>query len=90
MVKKDVKKNLGNIKTLDLGIKKKLSSINKKAKTHKGRKILESKEAKVVENTKTAIFLRGNKISSTISSLISELHILRGTAEASRLFMRKA
>jgi ribosome production factor 2 len=62
----------------------------RKAKTHKGRKIIENKEAKIVENAKTAIFLRGNKISGTISSLISELHILRGIAEASRLHMRKA
>jgi hypothetical protein len=39
------------------------SLVIKKAKTQKGRKILESKDALNVENQKSAIFLKGTKCS---------------------------
>ena len=49
-------------RVLDLSLSSKSHEI-KKAKTHKGRKIQESKEAKIVENPKTAMFIKGLKSS---------------------------
>lgn len=50
----------------------------KKGKTHKGRKVLEDRAPKVVENAKTAIFIKGNKSSNVINQVMKELNILRG------------
>ena len=48
----------------ELGIKADSLGITKrKAKTHKGRKILESKEAKLIEDPKRSIMIKGNKTS---------------------------
>ena len=73
---------------LDLGIDLKSKDV-KKAKTHKGRRILDNRAPKLIENPKTAIFIKGNKTSSTVNSLMTELHILRGPDERSRIFMNK-
>ena len=59
-----------------------------KAKTHKGRKILEAKAPKIFENPKTSIFIKGNKSSEVINMLLKELHLLRGD-ERSKLFLKK-
>lgn len=55
----------GGVKTAkELGLKVDSMGIGKrKAKSHKGRKILEAKEGKVIEDPKTAIFVKGNKTS---------------------------
>jgi ribosomal protein L34 len=47
----------------ELSIKAKSIGIQKKAKTHKGRKILENRAPKLQENPKHAIFIKGNKSS---------------------------
>lgn len=53
-----------NIKSAkELGLKAESIGISKKKKTHKGRKILESREAKIVENHKKSLILKGNKTS---------------------------
>jgi ribosome production factor 2 len=91
-------------RVLDLSLSSK-SHIIKKAKTRKGKKILESKEAKIIENPKTAIFIKGTKsgkylrfdrlrvltvyLGNTINTLMRELALMRGYEERSRLFMRK-
>ena len=54
----------GKIKSAaELGLKAETIGIAKKKKTHKGRKILESREAKIVENPKKSLILKGNKTS---------------------------
>lgn len=64
-------------KPLDVGLAQK-SLLIKKSKSHKGRKILENRAPKVIENPKTAIFVKGNKSSHTVNQIMKELHILRG------------
>eukprot|EP00347_Sterkiella_histriomuscorum_P009779 403339927 len=76
-------------KTFDVGLAQKSKEI-KKAKTHKGRKIMESRAPKVVENQKTAIIMKGNKSSNVVNQIMKELNILRGQEEKSRLFVRKS
>jgi ribosome production factor 2 len=49
----------------------------RKAKTHKGRKILEAKMPKLVENPKSSVFLKGNKTSEVVNKVLKELHCLR-------------
>lgn len=61
----------------------------KKAKTHKGRKVLEARAPKLIENPKTAIFIKGNKSSNLINQIMKELNVMRGLEDRSRLFMRK-
>lgn len=51
---------------MDLGLDLKSKDI-KKAKSHKGRKLLENREPKIIENPKTAIFVKGNKTSNVIN-----------------------
>ena len=63
----------------DLGIMAKSLGISKETKTHKGRKILEKREAKLIENNKRSIIMKGHKSSETINSLLKDIHVLRGT-----------
>ena len=44
-----------------------------KAKTHKGRKIIEKRAPKVAENPKRCMFMKGRKSSGTINSLMKDL-----------------
>jgi hypothetical protein len=53
-------------KTLDFGALAANSKLIKKAKTHKGRKIIERKQAQLVEGKKGAIFVRGQKASLVV------------------------
>tara|TARA_B110001450_G_C17601262_1_gene473093 strand:- start:1002 stop:1142 length:141 start_codon:yes stop_codon:yes gene_type:complete len=46
-----------------MGLKAESLGIVKKTKTHKGRKIIENREAKIVENPKKSIVLKGSKTS---------------------------
>lgn len=62
----------------------------KKGKSHKGRKILDQRAPQLIENPKKAIFIKGNKASAVVNSLMTELHILRGPEERSRIFMNKS
>ena len=72
----------------ELGLKADSIGIHKnKAKTHKGRKILESKEAQLFEGPKKSIILRGKKTSQEVLDLMKDLHMQRGT-DLSKLFLR--
>jgi len=79
----------GTIRTAgELGIKAGSIGIRKgKAKTHKGRKILESKEPQLFEGAKKSIFVRGKKCSESVLQLMKDLHIQRGN-DLSKLFLR--
>ena len=58
---------MANVKSAsELGLKAESIGIKKKTKTHKGRKILESREAKIVENPKRSLILKGNKTSQNL------------------------
>ena len=65
LTKKTSKNPTSGVKSAkELGLKVESMGIGKrKAKSHKGRKIMEAKEGKVVEDPKTAIFIKGNKTS---------------------------
>jgi hypothetical protein len=51
----------------DLGIAAKSLGILSKAMTHKGRKIREKKMAKLIENPKRSIIMKGRKSSETLN-----------------------
>jgi hypothetical protein len=79
----------GHVKTVgELGINAASLGIKKnKAKTHKGRKILEAKEAQIIEGDKKSIIMRGKKVSQPVLDLMKDLHLQRGT-DLSKLFLR--
>lgn len=65
-------------------------TIKKTATSHKGRKILESREPKNLENPKTSVFIRGKKGSQTCVSLMRDLHMLRYfDQDRTKLYLRK-
>lgn len=49
----------------------------KKAKTHKGRKILDALKPKEVEGPKQTVFIKGNKTSEFVTKALHNLVILR-------------
>jgi len=51
---------------------------------------LESKEAKLIEDPKKSIMIKGPKTSEKVMQLIRDLHILRGGNDYSKLFLRKS
>jgi ribosomal protein L34 len=54
----------GKVKSAkEMGLKAESMGIIKKKKTHKGRKIIENREAKIQENPKKSIMVKGNKTS---------------------------
>lgn len=65
-------------------------SIFKKPKTRKGKKFLENREPKIVENKKSAIFLRGLKTSETILAFLRDFAKIRGTMELNKPLLRKS
>jgi len=72
-----------------LGIAAKKLGVKSTAKTHKGRKILENKAAKIIENLKRSVIIKGRKSSEMINSLLHNLQTMRGTGN-SQLLMRKS
>ncbi|XP_041354756.1 ribosome production factor 2 homolog [Gigantopelta aegis] len=48
-----------------------------KAKTQKGKRILEQKESKIYENVKTAMFIKGGNTSLAVTQVLKELHMLK-------------
>lgn len=69
----------GKIKSAkEMGLQAESLGIIKKKKSHKGRKIIEDREAKIKENPKKSIMVKGNKTSQMITDLIKDLHTLRG------------
>jgi ribosome production factor 2 len=47
--------------------------VKPKAATHKGRKMLEKREPKLIENPKKCIIMKGRKSSQTINDLLKDL-----------------
>lgn len=45
----------------------------RRAKTHKGKRYLDKKEAKLVENTKTTMFIRGGRTSEIVTQSLKDL-----------------
>jgi len=88
-LKMKAQQNPSKIKTAaELGIKaESLGIAKRKAKTHKGRKIMESREAKLIEDPKLSIFLKGTKTSQVCMDLMKDLHMMRGP-DSSKLFLR--
>jgi len=79
----------GGVKSAhELGIAAKSIGATRVAKTHKGRKILESRQAKVIENPKTSFFMKGRKSSETVNTLMLEMHKMRGSG-MSKLLTKK-
>ena len=72
-----------------MGISARSLGIGTKAKTHKGRKVIESRAPKITENPKRSLIIKGRKSSETLNVLMRELHIMRGS-EKSKLLWRKA
>lgn len=50
---------------------------------------MENKAPKLIENPKSAIFIKGKKSSNVVNQILKELHVLRG-GEYNKLFMRKS
>lgn len=96
MVKEIKKKKTLNLKkgkvqvksAQELGVAAKSLGIGQKTKTHKGRKILERKSAKLIENPKRSIIMKGKKSSETLNQLMRELHLMRGS-DMSQLLLKK-
>lgn len=64
----NLKKGKVQIKSAqELGIAAKSLGIAPKTKTHKGRKIQDLRAAKVIENAKRSIIMKGKKSSETIN-----------------------
>jgi len=49
----------------------------KRAKTARGRRFLRNREAKLVENPRTALILRGQKTSGLVNSVLTDLFVLK-------------
>jgi ribosome production factor 2 len=55
-----------------------MASLQRKtAKTHKGRRVLDARAPKLVENTKTALFLTGTKTSQVLKLALRDLALLK-------------
>ena len=81
-------KQLKVLSARELGISARSLGIQSKAKTHKGRKLIERRQPKVIENPKKSIIMKGRKSSDTLNVLMKELHMMRGS-NMSQLLMRK-
>ena len=58
----------------ELGIKAESIGIKKKATTHKGKKMLDLKAPKLIENPKKCVMIKGSKCSNNIMNLLKEIH----------------
>ena len=45
----------------------------RQAKTHKGRRFLEAREPKLIENAKTTMFIRGGRTSEIVTQALKDL-----------------
>ena len=52
--------------------------VKPKAKTHKGRKILQKREPKAAENPKRCMIMKGRKSSKTMNTLLKDLQLMKG------------
>ena len=51
----------------------------RKATTRRGRRILEERAPKLLENPKQSVFLKGVKSSQKVNDLMKDFHLLRGS-----------
>ena len=58
----------------ELGIKATLLGADARAKTHKGRKLLDKKKPLLKENPKRSVIMKGRKSSELLNNLLRELH----------------
>ena len=56
-----------------LGILAQNLGVKRKASTHRGRKIMEKREAKLIENPKRMMIMKGRKSSQTINDLMKDI-----------------
>lgn len=49
----------------------------RKAKTRRGKRFLENRQSKVVENDKTAIIVKGGKTNQTVTDVLADLYALK-------------
>ena len=68
-----------------LGILASKLGVKKQAKTHKGRKMLERRESKLIENPKRCIIMKGRKSSQTINDLLKDLQLMKGREQVQML-----
>uniref|UniRef100_A0A183E2E1 Ribosome production factor 2 homolog n=1 Tax=Gongylonema pulchrum TaxID=637853 RepID=A0A183E2E1_9BILA len=54
-----------------------VSSCSRKAKTRRGKRFLESRQPKIVENDKNAVIVKGGKTNQTVSSALADLYALK-------------
>lgn len=71
-------KNVKVQSAANLGLLANKLGVKRVAKTHKGRKILKNREAKVEENNKKTIIMKGRRSSQTISTLLKDLQLMKG------------
>ena len=74
----------------ELGLKAEGLGVSRKPKTHKGKKYLENKEAKLIENPKRSLLIKGNKTSQSVLSLLKDIYAMRGGSQLSKLYLRKS
>jgi hypothetical protein len=72
----------------ELGIQASLLGADTKAKTHKGRKLLDKKKPLIKENPKRSVIMKGRKSSEVLNSLLRELHVMRGSGMSQLLLKR--
>ena len=60
-----------------------------RAKTHKGRKLLDKKKPLLKENPKRSVIMKGRKSSELLNNLLRELHQMRGSS-MSQLLMKRS
>jgi len=53
------------------------SSISKKSTTHRGKRVLEERAPKLVENEKTTVFIRGGKCGQEVTGFLKDLYQLK-------------
>ena len=61
-----------------LGILAQNLGVKRKASTHRGRKIMEKREAKLIENPKRMMIMKGRKSSQTINDLMKDIQLMKG------------
>lgn len=88
--KKEDSKLSGQVKSAaELGLDARELGISRKPTTHKGKKHLQKREAKIIENDKKSVFLKGQKSSLTVNTCMRDLHMMRG-GDLSKLLTKKS
>jgi ribosome production factor 2 len=54
-----------------------MSAIFKRAKTRRGKKFLENRAAKITENDKTSLLLKGGKTNDTLTKFLADIYQMK-------------